>query len=564
MSDKPWLEFYDTGIPHSLKPYPDTTLFDIVTDNARERPGQAAIYFKGTWMTWSELDRLSDVFARVLAGIGIEKGERLALLMPNCPQFLICQLGAWKIGAIVCPLNPRYTEHELEHCLTETGATIALTITLSYDEIKAIQDLTNIKTVIAANIKEYLPPFTRLLFTLFRESRDGHKIKLHPDDYWLSDLMEKHELNEQVVPDLPDVIVLPDDPALLMFTGGTTGPPKAALASHRTLVTTGTQISAWSGELQDDWNDVNLMLMPMFHAYGNMAVLPTAVVGKHLMVLVPDPRDLDDLTDVINKVKPNYLSGVPTLFIALLNHPDVRAEKVDFSSIKVCICGAASLMQETKSRFESVTGGRIVEAYGLTESGLATVMTPVFGQYKPGAIGVPLPDVEVRIVDAETGEEEMPPGEVGEILMSASQLMLRYWNKPEATAETLRDGWLYTGDLGYLDEDGYLYLVDRIKDLIKPSGFQVWPREVEEVIASHPAVVEVGVAGVPDPYQGEAVKAWIVLREGSQLSSDELRAYCKEQLAAYKVPRRIEFRESLPKSAVGKVLRKDLVAQETS
>lgn len=564
MKDKPWLEFYDTGIPHSLKPYPEKTLFDLVADNARERPNQAAIYFKGTWMTWSELDQLSDIFARVLFDMGFKKGERLALLMPNCPQFLICQLGAWKAGAIVSPLNPRYTESELEHCLNETGATIAITITLSYDEIKAVQNLTSIRTVIAANIKEYLPQFTRLLFTLFRERRGGHRIKLHAEDHWLSDLMDKYESNSQGKPLRPDVTVQPDDPALLMFTGGTTGLPKAALASHRTLVTTGTQIDAWSGELNDEWNDVNLMIMPMFHAYGNMAVLPTAVLGKHVMALVPDPRDLNDLTDTINKVKPAYLSGVPTLYNALLNHADVQADKVDFSSIKVCICGASTLLEETKNRFETVTGGRIVEAYGLTESGLATAMTPVFGLYKPGAIGIPLPDVEVRIVDADLGEEILPTGEVGEICMRAPQLMLEYWNKPEATAETLRDGWLFTGDLGYLDEDGYLYYNSRKKDLIKPSGFQVWPREVEEVIASHPAVVEVGVAGVPDPYQGEAVKAWVVLHKGSQLSVDELRAYCKEELAAYKVPRRIEFRDSLPKSAVGKVLRRELVAQEAA
>ncbi|MGB3714521.1 MAG: long-chain fatty acid--CoA ligase [Candidatus Promineifilaceae bacterium] len=564
MTDKPWLKYYDAGVPQTLHPYPDKTLFDVVADNASQRPNHPATYFKGAWMTWADLDRLSDIFAMALVDQGFEKGERLAILMPNCPQFLICELGAWKAGAIVSPLNPRYTEAELEHCLTETGATTAVVLTLFYDKFKAIQSKTSIDTVIVTNIKEYLPPFSRFLFTLFKERREGHSIQLQPGDLWLSDLLERYKSARQGKPIRPDVPIDPDDPALLIFTGGTTGRAKAALSSHRALLASGMQIHSWIGHMKDDWNDVTVMLMPMFHAFGNVGVLPVALVGKHLMALVPNPRDLDDLIDTIHDVKPAYLSGVPTLFIALLKHPAVKAGKVDFSSIKLCISGAAPLMLETKNRFEVLTNGRIVEAYALTESVLASVVTPVNGEYKPGAIGIPLPDVDVRIVDAELGTDTLGAGEVGEIIISAPQIMLRYWERPEATAETVRDGWLFTGDLGYLDEDGYLYLVDRKKDLIKPSGFQVWPREVEEVIATHPAVAEVGVAGVPDPYQGEAVKAWVVLNDGSQLTVDELRAFCKEELAAYKVPRRIEFRDSLPKSAVGKVLRKDLVAEESA
>jgi long-chain acyl-CoA synthetase len=564
MTDRPWFDKYDAGIPRTLEPYPDKTLFDVVTENASERPEQPAAYFKGAWLTWSDLDRQSDIFAKALVDQGFKKGERLAILLPNCPQFLICELGAWKAGAIVSPLNPRYTEPELEHCLTETGATTAVVLTLFYEKLKAIQSKTTIDTVIVSNIKEFLPPITRLLFTLFRERREGHRIKLQGGDLWLSDLLKSHEPGTHGERNRPDVLVRPDDPALLMFTGGTTGKAKAALLSHRSILISGIQVHEWSGHMSADWTDVNVLLMPMFHAFGNLGVLPVSIVGKHLMVLIPNPRDLDDLLDTINKVKPAFLSGVPTLFIALLNHPDVMAGKVDFSSIKVCISGAAALMLETKNRFEALTGGHLVEAYALTESGLASVITPVFGEYKPGAIGIPLPDVDIRVVDADSGTEELPARDVGEILIRAPQLMSEYWGRPEKTAETIRDGWLFTGDLGYMDEDGYLYLVDRKKDLIKPSGFQVWPREVEEVIATHPAVAEVGVAGVPDPYQGEAVKAWIVLNEGCQLTVDELRAYCKEDLAAYKVPRRIEFRDSLPKSAVGKVLRKDLVAQESA
>jgi long-chain acyl-CoA synthetase len=561
MNAKPWLKLYDPGVPKTLIPYPEKTLLDIVGENAMERPDHPAMYFKGAYISWAELDRLSDIFATSLVDQGFQKGERLAILMPNCPQFIICELGAWKAGAIVSPLNPRYTSQELEHGLNETGAKHAIVLSLFYDKLKEIQSNTKLERIIATNIKEFLPPVSRLLFTLFKEWKDGHRITLRTGDQWLVDLLEVQSKNGQNRT-RPDVSISPNDPALLMFTGGTTGPPKAALASHRNLLISGMQVHSWTGQMKDDWNDVTVMLMPMFHAYGNMGVLPVAIVGKHLMALIPNPRDLDDLVDTINKVKPAYLSGVPTLFIALLNHPDVKAGRIDLSSIKVCISGAAALMLETKNRFEKVTGGRIVEAYALTESGLASAMTPIKGEYKSGAIGIPIPDVEMRIVDAEFGTESLPAREVGEILIRAPQIMLEYWDRPEATAETIRDGWLYTGDLGFLDEDGYLYLVDRKKDLIKPSGFQVWPREVEEVIASHPAVAEVGVAGVPDPYQGEAVKAWVVLNSGETVSIDELRAYCKEELAAYKVPRRVEFRDSLPKSAVGKVLRRALVAEE--
>jgi long-chain acyl-CoA synthetase len=301
--------------------------------------------------------------------------------------------------------------------------------------------------------------------------------------------------------------------------------------------------------------------MPLFHAYGNVAILSAALVGRHPLALIPNPRDLDDLVDTIQKVRPALLLGVPTLFIALLHNSKIRAGKVDIRSLKLCFSAAAPLMAETKNRFEAITGGRIVEGYALTESMVAAVVSPVHGEYKPGSVGMPLPDVEVRIVDADEGQQILPAMEVGEILMRAPQLMLEYWGRQDETADTIRDGWLFTGDLGYMDEDGYLFIVDRKKDLIKPSGFQVWPREVEEVIASHPAVAEVGVAGIPDSLRGEVVKAWVVLQEGQQATSADIRAYCRERLAAYKVPKNVEFRDELPKSLVGKILRRELAKE---
>jgi long-chain acyl-CoA synthetase len=323
---------------------------------------------------------------------------------------------------------------------------------------------------------------------------------------------------------------------------------------------TSMQLHTWFGVLLKDWDDIIMLAMPLFHMYGNLGVLGTGLVGHNPLVLVPDPRDIGDVLHTINKVKPAFIPAVPTLLNTLLNHPKVKSGRIDFKSVKLCISAAAPLMSETKKKFEELTHGRVVEAYGLTESMLATVITPLQGTYKNGAVGIPLPDVEVRIVDANTGEGNLRIGEVGEILVSAPQLMQSYWQRPTETAETIRDGWLYTGDLGYLDEDGYLFIVDRKKDVIKPSGFQVWPREVEEVIASHPAVYEVGVAGIPDDRQGEAVKAWIVLQKGYNVSLDEIRNYCRENLTAYKVPKYMELCDSLPKSLLGKVLRRELIS----
>ena len=296
--------------------------------------------------------------------------------------------------------------------------------------------------------------------------------------------------------------IAPEDPGLILFTGGTTGVSKAAYATHQALVMAGMQIRAWFKSALVEWDDCFLGSLPLFHVFAAVGVQSVALLGRSPIVLIPNPRDISDVVENIEKTRPTFVPGVPTLFIALLNHPKVKSGKVDMTSIKLCISGAAPLMLDTKQRFEAVTGGRIVEGYALTESMMAAVISPVNGAYKPGFVGMPVTDVEIRIVDADTAQTEMPLGQIGEVALRAPQLMLGYWGRPDATAEIMRDGWLYTGDLGYLDDDGYLTIVDRKKDVIKPSGFQVWPREVEEVIAKHPAVAEVGVAGIADPYSG--------------------------------------------------------------
>lgn len=557
MSDKPWLKHYDSGVPHTLKPYPGHTLLEVVRDSARQRPDHPALYFKGAHMSYAELERQTDAFGAALAALGVKKGDRVAMLLPNSPQSLIAQFGAWKAGAIAAPLNPLYTAREVEHALVECGAETVVVLTAFYDKIKAIQARTELRNVIATSIKEYLPPGLRVLFTLLKEKKEGHHITLQPGDLWLQGLLRQY-----VHVPRPDVAITPEDAALILFSGGTTGLPKGAVGDHHALLEAAMQIHAWSSPISEEWSDVVMLPIPLFHVYANVGAMGKALVGHNPVSLIPNPRDLGDLITTIRQVKPGFFPAVPTLFIALMAHPDVQAGKVDFKSMKLCISAAAPLMAETKQRFEALTGGKMVEAYGLTESMLASVITPVKGLYKPGAVGIPLPDVEVRIANAETSEGSLAPGEIGEVLIRAPQLMRGYWQRPTETANAIRDGWLFTGDLGTLDKDGYLTIVDRKKDVIKPSGFQVWPREVEEVIASHPAVAEVGVAGVPDEYQGEAVKAWVVLREGQHITEEELREFCRDKLSAYKIPRQVAFADSLPKSMVGKVLRRMLAAED--
>jgi long-chain acyl-CoA synthetase len=558
---KPWLAHYDPDVRSSLAPYPNKTLIDYLDLLAREHPSRPAVLFKGNRLTFGELQAQSDAFAAALVRLGVGKGDRVAVILPNCPQFLVAEFGIWKAGAVVLALNPTYSERELEQMLTSTQAETVVTLTLFYSRLKKVQRHTRVRRVIATSIKEYLPPVLRWLFTLVKEKREGHRIRLEEGDLWLQQLVRRHQRDPR-----PVVSVGPDDRAVILPSGGTTGTPKGVVGLHRHYVAAGLQLYEWTKSAKQPWTDVIMLPLPLFHVYGNVGVQPLAFVGPNPLSLVPNPRDLNDLLATIKRVKPAFFNGVPTLYTAILNHPLVRAGKIDLSAIKLCFCGAAALMAETKKQFESVTGARILEGYSLTEGMMACCINPVQGTNKIGSIGMPLPDVEVRIVDAESGTRELPTGEVGEMILRAPQYMTEYWNNAVETSETLRvhdEGapWVHTGDLAYMDEDGYLFIVDRKKDLIKTSGFQVWPREIEEVLAAHPAVMEVGVAGVPDDMKGEVAHAWVVLKRGAQASEDQLRAYCREKLAPYKVPARIQFRTELPKTMVGKVLRRALVAE---
>jgi len=563
MPERPWLAHYDADVPPSLE-YADGTLVDYLRHHAKERPQATALIFKDRRLTWKELDEQSDACAAGLASLGVRRGERVAIILPSCPQWVIAQFALWKLGATVLALNPIYTEHELTGLLRDGGARIAIAMTRVYPRVKAVQSQTALERIVATNIKEYFPARLALLFTLFKERKDGHRISLAPGDVWWKQLLRTHAGRRP-----PALTISADDDAIVLASGGTTGTPKGVVGLHRAFTHAGQQIHAWTRSSFRSGQDVVLLPLPLCHVYANVGGLGLGVVSGSPMALVPNPRDVADVLQTIQRTRPAFMMSVPTLFQAMLNSRLVQQRKVDFSSIKVSFSGAAALMAATKEEFESMTGGRIIEGYSLTEGMMACLVNPLKGRAKLGSIGVPLPDVEAKIVDTETGEGEMPRGEAGELVIAAPQLMKAYWRNPEETAQTLRrraDGrlWLHTGDIGYIDEDGYVFLTDRKKDLIKTSGYQVWPREVEEVLSGHPAVAEAGVAGVPDPLRGEAVKAWIVLREGQPATEDELRRHCRGVLAPFKVPVAFEFRTELPKSLIGKILRRELVRQHVS
>jgi long-chain acyl-CoA synthetase len=562
MPEPTTLKGYDEGIPATLHPYPERTLLDYLSQSARQWPDRPFLFFKGSSISYRRIEQQSDSLAAALIAIGVKRGDRVALCLPNCPQFIIAEFAAWKAGAIVCPFNPTYSEREIGEALRTTEAETIIVLNRFYEKVKRVQPATSLKRVVATNIKEYLPPLLRLAFTLLKEKKEGESVTLQSGDYRFTDLLRGFKRAPRSL-----TRVSPDDPAVILMSGGTTGTPKGVVGVHRGMVMAGLQLQAWLRPAMKQWTDTIMCPLPLFHVYTNTGLQSLALINHNPIALIPNPREIRDVLKEIMDVRPAFICTVPTLLNGIMNHPMARDGKVDFTSIKLCFSGGSALMAETKKRFEELTGGVIVEGYSLTEAQMAVHANPVRGEKKIGSVGLPLPDVQVRIVDTEDGTTPVARGEVGEVVLQAPQLMQGYWQKPDETRDMIRtnergERLLYTGDLGYRDEDGYLFLVDRKKDLIKTSGYQVWPREIEEVLASHPAVAEVGVVGLPDKMRGEVVKAWIVLRPGHRATGAELKAFSRERLAPYKVPAKYEFVTELPKTQIGKVLYRVLRQQQ--
>ncbi|WP_374687321.1 long-chain fatty acid--CoA ligase [Promineifilum sp.] len=556
-ADKPWTKSYDKGVPATIE-VPDHPIQHFLEEGARRVPNNTALVFQGKEISYGELNKAADAVAAALAANGFKKGDRAVLYMPNLPQFVMIYYGILKAGGIVIATNPLYTERELQHQLKDCGAETVFVLSRYYPLLKKVQKSgeTKVKRIVVTYIKDFLPGVKSVLYGLLKEKKAGDRVDVAPGDMSFKDFLALGARSAK-----PNVTVTGQDIALLQYTGGTTGLSKGAIGLHRNLVANAEMVKKWISDWQYG-KDTLLGAIPFFHSYGMVtAVIFTFAIGGRLLV-VPNPRDLADVLGNINRYKPAYFPGVPAMYVAINNNPDVAAGKYDLKSIRACISGSAPLLVDTKLKFEQLSGGKLVEGYGLTESHVATHANPINSKNVPGSIGLPLPGVEARIVDPVEGDKELPIGAVGELIMRGPTIMQGYWNMPNETATTLRDGWLYTGDIARMDEEGYFYIEDRKKDLIICGGYNVYPREVEEVLTRHPAVMEVTVAGVPDAKRGETVMAWVVKRPGHEgVTEKEIIEWSKGELAAYKYPRIIQFRDELPKTTVGKVLKRELVRE---
>jgi len=552
--EKPWLKSYEPQVPPTLK-YPDRPLQDNLAETARKHPAATATIFMDAKMTYAELDALVDRFAAALQGLGVKKGDRIGIFMANCPQFVIGYYGALRAGAIVVAFNPVYSAREVEHQLKDSGAETMLVMSRMYPIVKGVRAKTALKNVIVTNIKEYFPPILRLLFTLAKEKHEGDRQDISADanTYWFQELVGKAPAKPKPVE------VKPSDTCVLLYTGGTTGVPKGAELAHSNMMANAVACRAWLHDTQEA-KEVVLTALPLYHSYGMTTCMNFGVYAASALLLVPNPRDIPAMMKMVNKHHPTLFPGVPTMYVAFNNFPDIA--KYDVKSIRACLSGAAGLPVEVQTKFQQLTGGRLVEGFGLSEASPVTHANPPFGKNKVGTIGLPWPDTEAKIMDLETGTKEMAMGEPGELVIRGPQVMKGYWNMPDETAKTLRDGWLFTGDIATMDEEGYFKIVDRKKDMIIASGFNIYPRDVEEVLYENPKVKEVVVAGVPDRYRGETVKAYVILKDGQTATEQEIIEFCRGKMAKYKVPTAVEFRKELPKTMVGKILRRMLVEEE--
>ena len=551
-NNQPWFKHYPPEIPKSIV-YDQKSLHEYLLDTGNKYKEKKALHFMGKNITYGQL--LSEVkkMAAFFQESGLKKGDRVAVMLPNCPQGVISYYGALLAGGTVVQVNPLYTERELKYQLNDSGASFIICLDILLPRVSAIREETDLQHVVVTRVADYLPFPKNVVYPFIQKREYNMVVKVTPTE-------NTHIWKEVIASSVENYQSIPIDPkedlALLQYTGGTTGKPKGVMLTHHNLVSNVQMVKAWVYKLEEG-NEIVLAALPFFHVYGMTTVMNLSIMSGYKMILLPK-FDVEETLKTIQKMKPSIFPGAPTMYIGLLNHPDIT--KYDLSSVQACISGSASLPLDVQQKFEKITGGRLVEGYGLTETSPVTHANLVWDKRINGSIGLPWPDTDSKIVKKGT-TEEVPVGEVGEIAVKGPQIMKGYWKREKETNETLKDGWLMTGDMGRMDEDGFFYVVDRKSDMIIASGFNIYPREVEEILFEHNDIQEVAVIGIPDEYRGETVKAVIVPKQGMTLDKKQLDRYCRKNLAAFKVPRIYEFREELPKTIIGKVLKRQLIEE---
>ncbi len=556
MDRRPWHRAYDPEVPHEVD-FEDLTLSQLLARSAGTFPGRPALVFVNSRLTYAEFAEQVDRFATALAGLGVRPESRVAVHLPNLPQFVIAYYAILALGSRPVPTNPLYTVREIEHQWNDAGCETAVTADYLYaSRIAGAESRLPVQHFVIASIPEYLRFPLNLFAPLKLRRAQPHplvaRVRAGPRIHRFRDLIRRHE------PTPPRGEPSMDDVATLLYTGGTTGVSKGAMLTHRNLSYNVQQLRAWMPGLVAG-REVMLTVLPLFHSYGLTVAMNNGIAIGAALVLLPNPRDIATLVRAIAKQRVTLAPAVPAMYTAIIHHPGV--DKLNIGSVKMCNSGSAPLPVDVLHEFERLTGAKITEGFGLTETSPVTHSNP-FDTRKVGSIGVPLPSTDARIVNVGDGLTELAPGMEGELLVRGPQVMQGYWNRPDATADILRDGWLYTGDLAVMDDDGFFFIVGRKKDMMICSGYNVYPDEIDRVLMTHPAIKEAATIGIPDAKRGETPKSFIVLAAGQQLSAEEVVAHCRENLAPYKVPRSVEFRTELPKSSVLKILRRELRAQE--
>jgi len=546
MEERLWHKSYAPGVKKNLD-YEKLTISEALTRSAQNFPSHTALNYMGKRITYPELDKLVNRFARALLDLGIKPGDKVAVCLPNIPQVIIANLAVLRIGAVAVQNNPLYTERELEYQLNDSGSKMMITLTLLIPRIQKIKPRTRIDKIIGCHINTYLPFPKKQLFPFVKKGM-YRKVESTGDVLVFDDLIAR--FSPEPVAEASQW----DELAALLYTGGTTGVSKGVMLSHANLSYNAQQFAGWFPDIKP--GEERLMgNFPVFHIAGFAAIQNFITYQGWENIMVPRPEPKINI-ELIRKYKPTFLPGVPTIFVGLLADPDFR--KLDFSAMKGFFSGAAPLAANTINDLKDLTGATMCEVYGSTETTAVVSITPWGGRIKPGTVGVPVADTDIKIVDTDNPDQELATGEPGEIAVKGPQIMMGYYNKPEETKQALRDGWFLTGDIGKFDEDGYLTIVDRKKDMIIAGGYNIYPVELDDVLMGHPKILEACTIGIPHEYRGETVKAFIVPKQGQTLSEEDVIAFCKKNLAAYKVPKIIEFIDELPKSAVGKILRRKL------